>query len=227
MCVLSIKVPIWKKSGNLLYVPRTYQSIYIPTNRFTSDRHQVTVWHHHHVAPSAWISLTLSCHPSLSSIASGKSSGQHPVSAESCCMKILAGRTAFARPCEGVHRSTSLMSSSLLLQQCPAYLVHLTLIVFVMGGRWPYSCCFVGCNLHYLFNIACNILVLLPSSFFSKCLVSIYVVHPYSSNNMTTAWKNDNYLFTYIPTKSKWNAFSDSFLLWPGVVAPVRVPSMR
>ena len=34
---------------------------------------------------------------------------------------------------------TSLMSSFLLLQQCPACLVRLTWIVFVMGGRWPYS----------------------------------------------------------------------------------------
>ena len=55
------------------------------------------------------------------------------------------------------------MSSSLLLQQCPACLVHLTWIVFVMGGRWPYSCCFVGCCLQicrYLnysnFSIALN-----------------------------------------------------------------------
>ena len=43
-------------------------------------------YHHHHVAPSAWISLTLSHHPSLSSIASGRSSGLHPILAESCCM---------------------------------------------------------------------------------------------------------------------------------------------
>ena len=54
------------------------------------------------------------------------------------------GRPAFARPCDGVHKSTSLMSSSLILQQCPACLVLLTLIVFVMGGWWPYSWCFVG-----------------------------------------------------------------------------------
>ena len=49
----------------------------------------------------------------------------------------------FARPCEGVHRSTSHMSSSLLLQQCPAYLVRLNLIFFVIGGLWPYSCYFL------------------------------------------------------------------------------------
>ena len=48
-------------------------------------------------------------------------------------MYVRAGRPAFARPYVGVHRSTSLMSSSLFLQQCPACLVRLILIVFVMG----------------------------------------------------------------------------------------------
>ena len=78
------------------------------------------------------------------------------------------------------------MSSSLLLQQC---LVRLTWIVFVMGGRWPYSCWFVGCFLHDLFNIASSILVYLLSSFFSSCLISFHVVHPYSSIDTTAAWK--------------------------------------
>ena len=68
-------------------------------------------------------------------------------------MYVLAGRPAFARPYVGVHRSTSLMSSSLLLQQCPACLVRLTWIVFMMGGRWPYSWCFVGFCHQDLFNI--------------------------------------------------------------------------
>ena len=87
----------------------------------------------------ARIFQTLSRHFSLSFIASGRSSGQHPVSSHSCWMYVRAGRPAFARPCVGVHQSTSLMSSSLLLQQCPACLVCLTWIVFVIGGRWPYS----------------------------------------------------------------------------------------
>ena len=39
----------------------------------------------YHVASSAQISLTLSRHPSLSFIASGWSSGLHPVSTQSCC----------------------------------------------------------------------------------------------------------------------------------------------
>ena len=114
--------------------------------------------HHHHVVPLAPISLTLSRHFSLSFIASGRSSGLHPVSSHSCCMYVRAGRPAFAWPYVGVRRSTSLMSSSLLLQQCPACLVRLTWIVFVMGGRWPYSWCLVGCFRQDLFNITRNIL---------------------------------------------------------------------
>ena len=110
--------------------------------------------HHHHVVLVARISLTLSRHFSLSFIASGRSSGQHPVSSHSCWMYVRAGRPAFARPCVGVHKSTSLMSSSLLLQQCPACPVRLTWIVFVIGGRWPYSWCLVGCCRQDLFKIA-------------------------------------------------------------------------
>ena len=64
------------------------------------------------------------------------------------------------------------MSSSLLLQQCSACLVRLTWIVFMMEGRWPYSWCLVGCCLQDLFNIARSILVKLPSSFFSSCLLA-------------------------------------------------------
>ena len=106
--------------------------------------------HHHHVVPLARISLTLSRHFSLSFIASGRSSWLHPVSPHSCCMYVRAGRPALARPYVGVHRSTSLMSSPL---------VRLTCIVFVMGGRWPYSWCFVGCCRQDLFNIAKTIRV--------------------------------------------------------------------
>ena len=116
---------------------------------------QVTNHHHRHVVPLARISLTLSRHFSLSFIDYGRSSGLHPVSSYSFCMYVLAGCPAFAWPYVGIHRSTSLMSLSLLLQQCPVCLVRLTWIVFVMGGRWR----FVGCCRLDLFNIACNFLV--------------------------------------------------------------------
>ena len=143
----------------------------------------------------ARISLTLSHHFSLLLIASGWFSGLHPISSHSCCMYVQAGRPAFARPYVGVHWSTSLMSSSLLLQQCPTCLVRLTWIVFVMGGKWPYSWCLVGCCYQDMFNIACSILVWLLSSF-SSCLVSIQVVHPYSSIDMTTAWKKLRFILS-------------------------------
>ena len=115
--------------------------------------------HHHHVVPQARISLTLSRNFSLSFIASGWFSGLHPVFSHSCCMYVRVGRSAFARPYVGVHRSTSLISSSLLLQQYPVCLVRLTWIVFLTGGRWSYSWCLVVCWRQDLFNIARNILV--------------------------------------------------------------------
>ena len=97
----------------------------------------------HHVVPLARISLTLSCHFSLSFNAFGRSSRLHPVSSHSCCMYVRVGRHAFARPYVGVHWSTSIMSSSLFLQQCPAYLVRLTWIVLwwedggrIVGALW-------------------------------------------------------------------------------------------
>ena len=61
----------------------------------------------------------------------------------------------------------------------PACLVRLTWIVFVMGGRWPYSWCLVGCCRQDLFNIARNILVWLPSSFFSSRFVSVQYIYIY------------------------------------------------
>ena len=168
MCVLSIKVPIRKTSGNLLNYPRIYICIYIYAKAYETNTTVLTYFfiiselafykivnHHHHVVPPARISLILSRH-FLLFIASGRSSALHPVSSHSCCMWV---RAAFVWPYVGVHRSRSLMSSSLLLQQCPTCLVRLTCIVFVMGGKWPYSWCLVGCCRQDLFNMTLNILV--------------------------------------------------------------------
>ena len=55
------------------------------------------IYHHHLVVPLVRISLTLSRHFSQSFIASGRSSGLHPVSSHSCWMYFGAGRPAFAR----------------------------------------------------------------------------------------------------------------------------------
>ena len=135
-----------------------------------------------HVALLAWISLTLSHHSSLSSIASGRSSRLHPERVEiswsaNICMFVWRG--AFEK----------VAYEFVLLQQRPACLVRLIWMVLEMGGRWPYSCCFVGCCFQDLFNIAFSILVQFPSSFFSLRLVSIHMVHPYSWIDTTAAWK--------------------------------------
>ena len=103
--------------------------------------------------------LTLSRHVSLSFFASSGSSGLHPVSSHSYWIYVRAGRPDFARQYGGLNRSISLMSSSMLLEQCPACLFRLSWIVFVMRGRKPCSRCFVGCCRQDLFIIACNILV--------------------------------------------------------------------
>ena len=131
-----------------IYVCMYVYIYYTHTHTHTHTHTYIYIYiyhHHHHIVLAARISLTLLRHSSLSFIALGRSSGQQPVSSHSCWMYVRAGRPAFARPCVGVHKSTSLMSSSLLLQQCPACLVRLTWIVFVIGGRWPYSWCLVGC----------------------------------------------------------------------------------
>ena len=99
-----------------------YPSPDLGTSSAGSDTHTDTKTniyhhHHHHIVLAARISLTLSRHSSLSFIALGRSSGQQPVSSHSCWMNVRAGRPAFVRPCVGIHKSTSLMSSSLLLQQ--------------------------------------------------------------------------------------------------------------
>ena len=114
--------------------------------KWVHDHHH----HHHHVTLSARISLILSRHP-LPIVHGFRQvfSATTRIGAELlyvCMFELvvlplhvnLKGSTAVH------HRSSSLI---LLFQQCPACLVRLILIVFVMGDRWPYSCCFVGCCL--------------------------------------------------------------------------------
>ena len=124
----------------------------------SNRKHPFIVHHHHHlVALLARVSLTHCRHPSLSSIAPGKFSRLHPVSALTSGIQVLAGRPTYAHPCARVHKSTSLMSSYLLLQQCPACLVCLIRTIFMMCGKWPYNYCFVGCCLPDLFSMAHSI----------------------------------------------------------------------
>ena len=54
---------------------------------------------------------------------------------------------------------------------------------------------FWGFCFQNLFSIASSILVELPSRFFSIRLVSVHVVHPYSSMDTITAWKKNALYF--------------------------------
>ena len=123
---------------------------------------KMVIHNHHQHVPLGRISLTLSRHFSpivhrlwLVFRATSR------ILTSSCCMYVcMYGRPAFARPYVGVHKST--ITYELVLAS-PAVScmseVRLTWIVFVMGGRWPYSWCLGGCYRQDLFNIARSILV--------------------------------------------------------------------
>ena len=174
--------------------------------------------HHHHVAPPARISLTLSRHFSLSFIASGRYSGLHPVSSHSCCMYVRAGRPTLAHPYVGVHRSTSLMSSSLLLQQCPACLVRRTCIVFVgasvrtVGVSWGEIIVFKGFCLDVLFN---TLFTLIDNSFCRALNPPIFIFckwirHPVTSLYGVSARLQTKFFFTVL-LKQFWNILKSNF----------------
>ena len=178
MMMMIHKIILWK--------PRVFFLIFIHCRnvKFIS-----TLYIYHHVVLLAEISLALSRHSSLSSIISRRSSRLHLAPVQISCGKVLVGRPTLAHPCEGVHRKTSLMSSSLLFKQFPSCLVRLIWMALKMGCRWPYSCCFVGCCSQDLFNIARTILVQFQSNYFSICLFNAHLVHPYSKIYITAAWK--------------------------------------
>ena len=86
------------------------------------------------------------------------------------------------------------MSSSLLLKPCPVCCVRLIWMVFEIGIKWQYSCCFAGCYFQDLFKITEHSCVVSIKLFFSIRLVSIDVVHPYSSMDTATAWKKSRFI---------------------------------
>ena len=108
---------VWKNPKGIITIIKRKENIFCcfyyhhhdqlitPWEFFTSALAHHHHHHHHHVVPLARISLTLSRHFSPSFIASGRSSGLHPVSSHSCC--ILLGHIwgsiglhhLWARPC--------------------------------------------------------------------------------------------------------------------------------
>ena len=63
-----------------------------------------------------------------------------------------------------------------------------------MGGWWLYSCCFVGCCLQDLFKIVRAFLFSCRQAF--SFLVSVHVVHLYSSIDTTAAWKKLRFILS-------------------------------
>ena len=108
---------------------------------------------------------------------------------QGCCKYFLAGLPALAHLCGEVHRRKLLKSSSKLFQECPAFLGGLIWMFSEIGGWGPHSTSFVGFCFLDLFSIAHSVLVQLLSSFFSIRFVSVHVVHPYSSMDMTAGKK--------------------------------------
>ena len=108
--------------------------------------------------------------------------------------KVLVGQPILVRLCERVHRRTSLMNLSLLFKKCP-YLACLIWMFLQIGGRWPYSCCFVGCCFQDFFNRSCSILAQFPSSFSSIRLVSVHVMHSYIRIDTIAAWRKLHFIF--------------------------------
>ena len=58
-----------------------------------------------------------------------------------------------------------------------------------MGGKLPYSYCFVGCCFQDLLKIACRIHVI-PIRHFVR------VVQPYNSTDTDTAWENSHFILS-------------------------------
>ena len=105
--------------------------------------------HHYQCMLDSMVSFTLIHHSFLLSFLGGIQ----------CLHRSDGWRFLLVYPHTEVHRKMSFMSSSLLRQQCPSFLVCLTWVVCVMGGKCLYSCSFVGCYYQDLFKMACSILV--------------------------------------------------------------------
>ena len=120
-----------------------------------------------HVTLSVRISQTLSRHPSLWSIAFGKSSGQHPVSSQICCSSWTSCL------CSSMWRGSREYITYELVPTTPAVSRMSVSTNFDSFRRWPYSCCFVGCCLQDVFNIACSI-------FFFFVIAFKLFLHPFS-----------------------------------------------
>ena len=144
--------------------------------------------HHHHIALVAWVSLTLSCHSSLSFIALGRSSEQHPVSSHSCWMCVRVGRPAFARPCGG-----SIRVHLLWVRPWEEYYItiFIEVLYYLDYFRYNFMCEFVHVFLNMIFEQR-NI------HRFHKNMVSLLCVYACVVLNVNSSQKKTHTLHNHV-----------------------------
>ena len=120
------------------------------------------------------LSLSLSLYPSQSSITFGKSSWRHPM-------------LIFLQVSQNWYIHVSIREHPPYFTNYPAYLVHLTLVAYKMGGKWPYCCYFVGCYFQHILKTRRSILALFSWCFFSNHFNRAQLVQPYHSTDTATA----------------------------------------
>ena len=147
-----------------------------------SNNHWTCYTFHHQVLLTARISLTPS-HPSSPEILPNYFL---------CLYKADVNKFLLVGQRWYVHVKGSTKERHIWVRPCFSSSVpHILIILlgcyfFEIGGKWLYSCCFVGCCFQDLFKIARSILMQFPSSFFLYAF-RVHVVHPYRSKDKTTA----------------------------------------
>ena len=118
---------------------------------------------HHYILLTAWISLSLSIHSHHSSLLPGLPNCilyPHRADVSSCW---LANTGMFICQCPLKNIANEFIFASPEV----SYMSRSSWMVCEIGGKWPYSCCFVGCCFQNLFKTVCSIFVSFPSSHFS------------------------------------------------------------
>ena len=124
---------------------------------------------YHLDVPLAWISLTLSLHSSLSSIAFSRSSGQHPVSMQSC-FKISSSQTSYTlssvwnSPQKNHAYEPALTSLAVSRMSCSSDF---------NGLGWEVG----GHTAAVLWNVAPRICLMLRAAFWYKCHQAFFSMH--------------------------------------------------
>ena len=175
-----------------------------------------SIWHHHHhhVVPPARISPTLSRHSSRSFIASGRSSGLHPVSSHSCCMYDRADRLTFAWPYAGVYMSSSFgvacccynkifyfslswLYSGFLVRDFVNWSLEISIQLFFFPFLFP-SCCSSGdlCFLcFFLVAVIClSFLFFMLSSY--RC-IDVATLSPILASRLPPSFLDTYYYYCY------------------------------